>query len=312
MASWFNEIVSAGKDTVNTVFNTASKTVSDIASLTNPAIARLSNAKLKRNGTRDAPARVEKANINFAGSISKNLLDDWRVRVSTSSTVELYGTSTGITSPLAKTNGVVFPYTPQITVTHQANYTTQRFTHSNYSMLTYENSDVQAIQINADFTVQTQDEARYLLACIYFFRAATKMYFGQSPNSGNPPPLVFLDGYGTHYFPHVPCLVIQFSHTMPSDVDYLETNVRFAQEASFAHTNSRGVAPVIFNRSLDPNSYLKSTLKSITDPYRSTRVPTSSQLNITLQPVYSKKVIGDNFNLHDFAQGKLIDKGGFI
>ena len=307
MASWFTEIVSAGKDIA---VNTVSKAAMDIASLTNPSMARLANARLNRNGTRNTPTKVERANVNYASSISKNLLNDWRVRVSTSSAVQLYGTNTGVTAPLANTNGVVFPYTPQITVTHQANYSPQKFTHSNYAMFSYENSEVQAIQINADFTVQTQDEAKYLLACIYFFRAATKMYFGQSPNAGNPPPLVYLDGYGTHYFPHVPCLVTQFSHTMPSDVDYLETNVEFAQEALPAHKNSKGVAPIIFRNA--PNRGLNEMGDMFKNPHQSTRVPTSSQLNIVLQPVYSKKVIGDNFNLHDFAQGKLVDKGGFI
>ena len=49
------------------------------------------------------------------------------------------------------------------------------------------------------------------------------MFFGNSSNPGNPPPMVFLDGYGDHYFPHVPCVVTQFSHTMPSDVDYVSS-----------------------------------------------------------------------------------------
>jgi len=61
---------------------------------------------------------------------------------------------------------------------------------------------------------------------LYFFRAATKMFYGNSGTyQGAPPPIVYLDGYGAHYLPHVPCLLTQFSHTMPNDVDYIETKV---------------------------------------------------------------------------------------
>jgi len=311
MASWFNEIVAASKDFV---VDKVGKTALDVASLVNPKLARLAGSGLKTGGGRPTPSRIEKASVNYASSINKNLADDWRVRISTSPKVQLYGSNSNITSPLTKTNGVVFPYTPQITVVHQANYSPQKFTHSNYPFYTYENSEVQAIQITADFTVQNQDEARYLLACIYFFRAATKMYFGQSPNPGNPPPMVFLDGYGTHYFPHVPCVITQFSHTMPSDVDYVETNVEFAQEGSNTGINSRGVAPIVFRAS--ENLKKPRRLNEFGDEYdatnQSTRVPTSSQLTVVLQPVYSKKIIGDNFNLQDFSQGKLVDRGGFI
>jgi hypothetical protein len=44
-----------------------------------------------------------------------------------------------------------------------------------------------------------------------------------------------------------------------------------------------------------------------------TRVPTTSTISITLQPIYTRKNLYDNFNLEDFAAGKLINgKGGYI
>ena len=77
-----------------------------------------------------------------------------------------------------QTNGVIFPYTPQIQVTHQARYNPQIVTHSNYASYFYEGSEISAINVTADFTVQNIAEGQYLLAAVYFFRAVTKMFFG--------------------------------------------------------------------------------------------------------------------------------------
>jgi hypothetical protein len=67
--------------------------------------------------------------------------------------------------------GVIFPYTPQVQITHSANYSEQKLTHTNYVNYFYDNSAVSAITIGGDFTVQSVDEGQYLLAAIYFFRS---------------------------------------------------------------------------------------------------------------------------------------------
>jgi hypothetical protein len=251
---------------------------------------------------------LDRANVNYSNTITKDVTKDWRVRVSSKSEALPYS---GVMSPLGLTQGVIFPYTPQISVTHQANYTPQKFTHSNYPAYSYENSEVQSIQITADFTVQNSNEAAYLLACIYFFRSSTKMFFGSGDKVGNPPPLVFLDGYGSHYFPHVPCLVTQFSHTMPADVDYLETNTQRSQDAV---TGTPGQSPIT-------DKYVQYGQRALqvgvgggnggggAGGNSSTRIPTVSQITISLQPVYSKKVIAEHFSLESFSQGGLINKG---
>lgn len=211
--------------------------------------------------------------------------DDWRLKVSLADSADYFyaGGNKGVLAPLFKgnpsQNGVIFPYTPQVQVQYTARYANQKLTHSNYDAYFYEGSEVQAITISGDFTVQNIREGQYLLACIYFFRACTKMWFGQGGNHvGNPPPLVFLDGYGTHYFPHVPCVVTSFSHTMPQDCDYVEI-------------------PMV----------------GTTAATTSTRLPTTSQISISLQPVYSRKSLAEQFSLDDFAAGKLVQgKGGFI
>lgn len=217
-----------------------------------------------------AGAAKELTNIFFRG---KGLEDDWRLRISLPDAAKFfYKGDAGIMAPLSKNgkqHGVIFPYTPNIQVTHTANYSEQKLTHSNYANYFYEGSTVQSIQISGDFTVQNQAEGKYVLAAIYFFRAATKMWFGQGANAGNPPPILYLDGFGKNYFPHVPCVITNFTHNMPSEVDYVEIETQ----------------PKVYDR-----------------------VPTTSTISITVQPIYSRKRTTE-FDLDKFAKGGLLDKG---
>jgi hypothetical protein len=246
--------------------------VGQIGSILDPSNARLAMTNLLKGGG-NKPAQIGETRVGFVnaetGGIS--LDDDWRVRVSLGNDAGIfYQTNPGIMEPLVKTNGVVFPYTPSVTTSFAANYSNQKTTHSNYPAYFYESSEVQAIQISGDFTVQNQDEGAYLIACIYFFRACTKMFYGAGENAGNPPPVVFLNGYGQDILPNVPCVVTSFQQVMGNDVDYIDIK-------SYGMSN---------------------------------RVPTACQLQIGLQPIYSRKKIAE-FDLNKFAAGDLIS-GGFL
>jgi hypothetical protein len=234
---------------------------------------------------------------------------DWRVRVSLAPNSRYFyndpnnnllsplvgetggGSSSGIGGAIgnifglsgAKRVGVVFPYTPQVQVQHSANYSAQKLTHNNYTQYFYDNSEVQAITVAGEFTVQNVTEGQYLLATVYFFRAVTKMFFGQDQNAGNPPPMVYLNGYGQYYFPNVPCVVTGFSHTMPADCDYMDI-----PEPGLAPYN-----PQMMHYRLN-----------------STRLPTTSTISLTLQPVYSRLAQGQGFSLNDFAAGALVNPPG--
>jgi hypothetical protein len=192
------------------------------------------------------------------------------------------GSLTGMSN--AKRIGVVFPYTPQLQITHTANYQSQKLTHSNYAQYFYENSEVQAVTLTGEFTVQNINEGQYLLAVIYFFRSVTKMFFGKDPAgmAGNPPPICYLNGYGQYYLPNVPVVITQFSHTMPAEVDYIDVP-----------------EPAVNNQS---PQYLNYRLNS-------TRLPTTSTINLTMQPIYSR-TSQTNFSLNDFAKGALINTPG--
>jgi hypothetical protein len=262
--------------------------------------------------------------------------NDWRVRVSLApSSKILYNDPTlnqdSLIYPLKGSAGVIWPYTPAVTVIHNAVYTSAHPTHSLYPAHFYNNSEVSDIQVSGDFTVQSIADGQYLMAAIYFFRACTKMFFGQGANVGNPPPMVFLDGYGSHYFPHVPCVVTNFSHTMGNDIDYMEIpcGVR-----SFSNSfNSGQAGDVTVNRSsqTDVNGSItgsevlgKTTFfggpelqQPVTELRASTRLPTVSTVAVTLRPIYSRKNLHSRFDLNAFADGKLLQDpnsgyGGFL
>lgn len=252
-----------------------------------------------------ASGGAQNANTNVMFKSAQGSTTDWKVRISVAPESGIFYNSgdAGIMAPLRESNGVIFPYTPNISVSYQANYYPQRFTHSNYNHMAYENSEVQVINISAEFTAQNAKEASYVLASIYFFRAATKMFFGASngPLAGNPPPLVFLDGYGEHYFKKIPCVVTAFTHTMPQDVDYISAFGNYYKEAKgFDPSTGAGeFGNDALAKNVSPGTYSGGSV---------TKIPTISTFQISLQPVYSKLNLTE-FNLNDFAQGKLINKG---
>lgn len=276
-----------------------------------PADSRLSLAGLLPGGLGVPKAFTQSPSVQFGSSLDSD--NDWRVRVSINpSSKILYwdsgssGNVPGLVAPLKSTNGFIFPYVPQVTITHSANYASVPLTHSNYAQFFYESSSVAAINISGDFTVQNVDEARYFLAGLYFFRACTKMFYGITKDyQGSPPPIVYLDGYGQHYLPHVPCVVTNFSHTMPNDVDYLEVNTPQSVNTSAARTTTTGMLGTI--KLPEVRGTLASADGTVTQTVNNAfnRVPTASTFNLTLQPIVSRtQAIA--FDYKEFARGGLI------
>ena len=320
--------------------------------LLNPTNARNAISGLFSGGVSGAAKAVP--NIGFQGmndptGATAAAEDDWRVRVSLADGSDILYKAAGSTDkqnqlllPLKETNGVIWPYTPSITVTHNANYSTAQLTHSNYPAHFYNYSEVADITVSGEFTVQTAEDGQYLMAAVYFFRSATKMFFGSGNNVGNPPPMVFLDGYGSHYFPHVPCVITSFQHTLPNDVDYLEIpiNQNVLSEttmppSSAGPNSSPNLTPEMqefipnWNLVGKPenaaaaaklaanNAEAAKTQMSYKTITTHTRVPTSSTVTVTLRPMYSRSNLHNRFNLEQFASGLLLqdkDKGfgGFI
>lgn len=193
---------------------------------------------------------------------------DWRVRLSLPASF----TGSSVMAPLLETNGLMFPYTPQIVVEHTANYNSLHPTHSNYPFPAYQNSQVNNMSIIGEFFVENAADAKYWVAATHYLRSVTKMAYGKTSNQGSPPPIVKLNGYGDYVFKDVPVVVTYFTVDLPSDVDYIQTDI-------------------------GPNG---------------TWVPVRSQINVQVQPIYSRKKV-TKFSLDTFINGGYIASGkGFI
>jgi len=185
-------------------------------------IKRPAAIAIDNSGAKTATGAIEAMEGKKPGS---PMVDDWRVKLDLGKNNQQFY-SAPIMTPLQDTGGVVFPYTPQLAVTHTATYTPTAITHANFQHYTYSNSDIAAITISADFTAQNDEEAAYVLAVIHFFRTVTKMYFGKDfwPTAGTPPPILFLSAYGKSLFNRVPVVVTSFTSTFPGDADYFSVN----------------------------------------------------------------------------------------
>jgi hypothetical protein len=266
---------------------------------------------------------------------------DWRVRLRLAPNADyLYKVPTskdgtggpGILAPLAVTDGVVFPYTPSIETSYQAKYDTYDLTHSNYRGYFYKSSMMENVSIKGTFTAQDTREAQYLLAVIHFFKSVTKMFYGQDAQAGTPPPLVYLSGFGKYQFNESPCVVSNFSYSLPNDVDYIRAdgfnNIglnmgnRRNQSSGPALGGSLGTVVAIIDRlsnaglgngSLTNRPNPSQVNQNVTNQtsINSTYVPTKMEISITLLPMQTRNQVSKQFSLKSFANGSLLAGGGF-
>ena len=242
---------------------------------------------------------------------------DWRVRLSLApGATYLYKAATpGILAPLAATDGVIFPYTPSISVQYAASYDPAELTHSNYKFFTYRGSSVDGVTITCDFTAQDTFEANYLLAVIHFFRSVTKMFYGQdqNPKIGTPPPLCYLSGLGAFQFDAHPLAITSFNYALPTEVDYIRAgstptpagvsrapantpinsfSVSGSRAASNGVVPGGGVAPPQFTPPAGSRDV--------------TYVPTKMSISISAVPIVTRNDISNKFSLTEYATGKLL------
>lgn len=257
--------------------------------------------------------------------------EDWRVRLSLAPGADyLYKVgqgAAGILNPLQATDGVIFPYTPAISVSYNAGYDATDVTHSNYKFFSYKNSNVDNVTITADFTAQDTAEAQYLLAVIHFFRSVTKMFYGKDPGPGPgvPPPLCYLNGLGSFQFDWHPLVINNFTYALPTDVDYIramdtasrpgvnvgsgkpkgkpdEDPAAQRMAGGGIQTGALAAAPKFKNDSGNKDAV--------------TYVPTKMSITIQAYPIVSRNDVSNNFSLKEYATGKLLrgsqrQSGGF-
>ena len=252
---------------------------------------------------------------------------DWRVRLQLAASSDyLYNASpVGILGPLAETNGVIFPYTPQISTAYRANYEQYDLVHSNYRGVYYKNSRVDDLNIRCAFTAQDTQEADYLLAVIHFFRSVTKMFYGKDEQRGSPPPLVYLSGLGMNQFNGHPCVVTSFTYTLPDNVDYIRATSVNNYGTDLLSRRTPGKAAGVAGLGATGNRILNSGLErffpgakpapdavvgSVNNSQLANYVPTKMEIDITLIPVQTRSQVSKQFSLKEFANGDLI-KGGY-
>ena len=233
---------------------------------------------------------------------------DWRVRLALSDAPEvnyLYrAPNPGILNPLNATNGVLFPYTPTISVNYSANYNPTDLVHSNYKVFQYSSSSVDSITVACDFTAQSTYEANYLLAVIHFFRSATKMFYGQdeNPRRGTPPPLCYIYGMGSYQFAGQPLAITQFSYNLPNNVDYIKTSVGGNTASATTQPSRMAGTGAAKGGVLPPPNFTP-----IAEPDTISWVPSKIQLSITCIPMLSRNQVSNRFSLEQYATGELLN-----
>ena len=286
-------------------------------------------AQVGKNAAQDQAAKRAAQNVPSQA--------DWRVRISLAQGSNYLYTfadkdgGPGILAPLQPTNGVLFPYTPTIETTYHAKYNTTDLVHSNYRGYFYQNSYVDQVTVKGTFTAQDTREAQYLLAVIHFFRSVTKMFYGATDQyAGTPPPLVFLSGFGQYQYKNHPCLVTNFTYSLPNDVDYIRADGfnNYNINLENRRTQSAGAPPGgILSGSFSlaaklgvnklfaggiPKPQLPGMVNQQVNKSKdqnSTYVPTKMEIAVTLLPTQTRKQVSQEFNVKEFANGSLLKKG---
>ncbi len=290
---------------IGSVANTLTSTASQALNRTLPNIMKHAEDLVPADTRRMLSGVFKGANINTkiggVPGVNVNLKNaetlDWRVKLRAKDPRFYTG---AMLEPLKDFQGLMFPYTPALNIVHTSHHNTDSPTHSNYPVVSYQNSTVDTINISADFTAQDHDEGLYCMAAIYFMRSITKMFAGQDANAGTPPPLLFLEGYGTHILPSVPVVVTTAFMDFPGDVDYISVNPAQSRKvtSSTVHPGTVGITKDV----VMPSGNI-------------TKVPTHFSLNFTMHPAHSRTSLSKDFSLNEFMKGNMAGnnkRGGFI
>jgi hypothetical protein len=271
-------LIASGQSALGSIGANITKGIDSIAAGAKNAISSAAGQvedliSLKRG--KNVPSGAELFNPAGAGiKLSPADSNDWRVRI----TADFKLFDSYVFNKLADTGGVVFPYLPQISISTTANYSPVEPVHNNYPFQSYKNSQVNEITIAGEFSCETAADAEYWIAATLFFKTATKMFFGQGANVGNPPIICRLSGYGTSIFDNVPVVVKSFSVDLPKDVNYVNYN---------GIVNTGSVAS-------------------------NTWVPVLSTITVTVMPIYNRERLR-RFSLEEYSRGDPSKDGvGFI
>ena len=264
----------------------------------------------------EAIGDVMSAVASFQGDAHSN---DWRARLSIANWSSFRNSP--VLKPLKDAGGLIFPYTPDITIQSSATYEQITTTHTNYTFQAYKNSDPGAITIVAPMNVEDASQGLYWIAAVHYLRSLTKMFTGNDPKAGNPPPVVMFNAYGNYVFKNVPVVITSFSCQLKSDCDYIGVNVVGSAAGEIAGISDQvgGLAGAL-GGAIPGISDITGAVGSIAGGVGQiaqlagtfglggstsggvAHVPTKSSFTVKLQPVYSRNS-ARNFSLDRFVQG---------
>ena len=209
-------------------------------------------------------------------------------------------------NPVGNLKKLDFPYTPQIEYGQEVKYDSYSMTHTNYQTYGYGRTENPSINMTCKFSAHTSEHFNLSAYAIRFLRTYTKMNYGRTdPLRGLPPRILRFFAYGNQVFDNVPVVISKFNMTFPEDIDYVKGKI-------------------------DPNSDLYKDIETVRKPEVPTNVTpegevpeivvTDTRIREIYLPVFFTITIGllvqqnlykavNNFNLEDFAAGKLNSKG---
>jgi hypothetical protein len=130
--------------------------------------------------------------------------------------------SNTLLSPLAETNGVVFPYQPKIDLTFSASYQSNKVAQTNFAFYAYESSELKPFTISGEFPVRNEIEGQYVMAALTFLRSMTMMFTGNDTNyAGAPPLLGCVEGMGFGGLDYIPVGIGDVTTSFPDNIDYI-------------------------------------------------------------------------------------------
>ena len=112
--------------------------------------------------------------------------------------------------PIIDTGGLRFQFTPSMTETIQVEYDTEQPPHTNEGLKIYRATPNRTISLsNIVFTADTEENARYVLAVIHFFRTYSLMSYGAGGDipAGRPPSPMWFTAYGPSMYDKVPVIM---------------------------------------------------------------------------------------------------------
>ena len=283
----YNHITGAGSEANNIIMGLKDKAVDIVTDFTAQGKRIASTVKSILNGNIDAKGSAKAVVVNKSKTVAK----DWRVSLTVPESIKNLVEKGSLLDPLGRTDWkMVFPYTPTIYVSHQASYNPLQPVHTNYPYYAYENSRVGQMTITGEFFVQNSLEAKYWVAAVHFLRSVTKMSYGEnSPNRGQPPPVLFLNGYGDYTFNQVPVIITNFQFDLKREVDYISTGLGTVDKVVEGER-----------------------LQTISSLEKYAWAPSESMITVEVVPQYSRSQIS-KFNLRDFVNGDdVLDGKGFI